>query len=245
LFDQYRENATDEPDEINMDGTMKLLGDAGISLENVDLLIFSELVKSPSLGKLTRDEFISGMGLAKYDIMIQLYFRKKQTNIIYRILDISEITTTVNKRQAELSSDRILLKNVYKHTFIVARPQGQKAVALDQAIEYWRLLFSKPSLAWSTSSTPWLDYWNSFLLEKWKKSVNKDMWDQLLLFAEKTLEDESLSWWSEDSAWPGVIDDFVAYVNDKRGTLGNNHGNEDGNNKIHGDRTGNNMMDMS
>ena len=25
-----------------------------------------------------------------------------------------------------------------------------------------------------------------------------------------------MSWWSEDSAWPGVIDQFVEYVKEKR-----------------------------
>lgn len=38
------------------------------------------------------------------------------------------------------------------------------------------------------------------------------------MFAEKTLADEALSFWSEDSAWPGVIDEFVEYIKtDKRG----------------------------
>lgn len=86
------------------------------------------------------------------------------------------------------------------------------------AIEYWRLLFSEPSLEWSTSSTPWLDWWIEFLELRWKKSVNKDMWDQTLNFAIRTLDDESLKWWSEDSAWPGVVDEFVQYVQkEKRG----------------------------
>ena len=86
------------------------------------------------------------------------------------------------------------------------------------ATEYWRLLFSEPSVEWSTKSTPWLEWWIEFLQTKYKKSVNKDMWDQTMVFALKTLEDENLSFWSEDSAWPGVIDEFVAYVKtDKRG----------------------------
>lgn len=32
----------------------------------------------------------------------------------------------------------------------------------------------------------------------------------------KSLEDETMSWWSEDGAWPGVLDDFVTFVNEKR-----------------------------
>lgn len=47
--------------------------------------------------------------------------------------------------------------------------------------------------------------------------MNKDMWDQTLVFAERTLEDESMGFWSEDAAWPGVIDEFVEYVKGKRG----------------------------
>lgn len=43
------------------------------------------------------------------------------------------------------------------------------------------------------------------------------MWDQTGVFAMKSLEDESMSWWSEDGAWPGVLDEFVFYVREKRG----------------------------
>ena len=34
----------------------------------------------------------------------------------------------------------------------------------------------------------------------------------------KTMEPggEDLGWWSEDGAWPGVIDGFVEYVHKKR-----------------------------
>jgi len=45
------------------------------------------------------------------------------------------------------------------------------------------------------------------------------MWNQTFEFYLKTLEDETLSFWSEDSAWPGVIDEFVVYVKEKRGDV--------------------------
>lgn len=38
------------------------------------------------------------------------------------------------------------------------------------------------------------------------------------MFVQKSQGDESMSWWSEDGAWPGVLDDFVGYVKEKRGT---------------------------
>jgi DCN1-like protein 1/2 len=35
------------------------------------------------------------------------------------------------------------------------------------------------------------------------------------LFATKTMEDETLSFWSEEQAWPGLIDDFVVWSREK------------------------------
>ena len=87
---------------------------------------------------------------------------------------------------------------------------------LDQATEYWKLILSAPSVSWSTSTTPWLEWWIEYLEAKWKKAVSKDMWDQTGSFVMKSLDDESMSWWSEEGSWPGVIDEFVAFVREKR-----------------------------
>ncbi|KAF2225793.1 Cullin binding-domain-containing protein [Elsinoe ampelina] len=199
LFDSYRENPTEEPDEVNMEGMGKMMQDMKVDMESTDLLIFSELVQSPTLGKITREGFVDGLSQQA-------------------VSDSAKISALINQRSSVLSSsDRATLKKVYKHTFTIAKAQGSKSIPLDSAIEFWRLLFSPPSLSWSTPNSPWLDWWIEFLEAKWKKSVNKDMWDQTLSFAFKTLEDESMSWWSEDSAWPGVIDEFVAWVKEKRG----------------------------
>lgn len=110
-----------------------------------------------------------------------------------------------------------LFKKTYKATFLLARAPGQKVLPLDTAIEYWRLLLSAPSLSWSTPTTPWLQWWIEYLEEKWKKSVSRDMWDQTGVFVSKCGEDESMGWWSEEGAWPGVIDDFVGFVKARRG----------------------------
>ena len=115
-----------------------------------------------------------------------------------------------------LSTTPDFFKKVYKQTFTLARQTGQRVLPLEVAIEYWRLLFTSPSLSWNTASTLWLTWWIEYLEQKWQKSINKDMWDQTHNFMVKSKEDETLSWWSEDGAWPGVLDDFVAYVKHKR-----------------------------
>ena len=218
LFDSYREDPQNEPDEVNMEGMMKMMGEMDVSVESVGLLVFSELVQSPSLGKLTREGFVNGLSSEKYTHSRMLSITRLTTN---SVADLAKTRNIILKRQAQLpqESARATFKSIYKHTFVIARPQGQKAVPLEAATEYWKVLFSEPSLVWSTANTPWLDWWIEFLNDRWKKSVNKDMWDQTLSFAQKTLEDESLKWWSEDSAWPGVIDEFVEYAQkEKRGS---------------------------
>lgn len=107
-------------------------------------------------------------------------------------------------------------KRVYKSTFPLARSGGQKSLPLETAIEYWRLLLQAPSTHWGTATTPWLEWWIAYLEERWRKSVSKDMWDQTGAFAQKSLEDESMGWWSEDGAWPSVLDEFVGYVRERR-----------------------------
>lgn len=67
-------------------------------------------------------------------------------------------------------------------------------------------------------TTAWLNEWTTYLQEKWKKSVNKDMWNQTLEFLNKAKEDDNLSFWSDESAWPSVIDEFVEYMKERRGT---------------------------
>jgi DCN1-like protein 1/2 len=119
----------------------------------------------------------------------------------------------------QLSVDMALFKRVYRHTFICSREPGQKALPLENALVYWEMIFSEPGKPWITGTTNWTNLWIEFLKANWTKTVNKDMWNQTFEFFQKTMQDETLSFWSEDGAWPGVIDEFVAYVKEKRGDL--------------------------
>ena len=126
----------------------------------------------------------------------------------------------ISNLKAQLPSDKTTYTRVYKYTFLLAKTAQQKAVLLEQAVACWDLLFSSPysAVKWTSSNTPWLDWWKEFLEVSWKKSVNKDMWNETLKFAQLTLEDEAISFWNEESSWPSVIDDFVEWVkNEKRG----------------------------
>lgn len=110
------------------------------------------------------------------------------------------------------STDKDLFKKVYRSVFVFGKERDQRALNLDTAVTYWSLLFSTPGRRWiSSTGEDLLAEWKAFLAENWTRSVNRDMWNMTLEFAYKTMEDGTLGFWSEDGAWPGVIDDFVAW----------------------------------
>ncbi|KAL9086485.1 MAG: hypothetical protein Q9165_007101 [Trypethelium subeluteriae] len=194
-----------EPDLIGTEGTMKYFQDIGVDLEGVDVLIASELLKCEILGELKRQNFIDGWASTNADTI------SKQKSLL-----------AARKSSLTAPTSRPLFHAIYKHTFTIARAStSQKVVPLDAALINWRTLFSSPSIDWRTPSTPWLDYWCEFLEARWKKSVNRDMWEQTYQFFEQTVQDESMDWYSEEGAWPSVIDEFVAFVREeKRGGEG-------------------------
>ena len=189
--------ASEGPDTISISGTIKYLGDLGVNLDEVAVLALLTELNAPTMGELSREGFVSGWKSQNADTL-------------------SKQQALVSSLRHNLSTDIQLFRRVYKHTFFLARNPGQKAVLLEAAIEYWRLLLQSPSIRWSTESTPWLMWWIEYLESRWKKSVGKDMWDQTGIFVQKSIEDESMGWWSEDGAWPGVLDEFVVFVKEKR-----------------------------
>lgn len=124
----------------------------------------------------------------------------------------------IKNLKAALPTSTDAFTKIYKYTFQLARTGNQKAVGLDVATTYWELLFKSPlsAVKWSTGTSPWIDWWIEFLTTKWKKSVNKDVWNETLKFANMTLSDETISFWSEESSWPSVIDEFVGWVKEEK-----------------------------
>lgn len=178
---------------------MSYLNDLGLELDNIGVLVVSEIVQSPSIGELERKGFTSG------------WTPLNATTIASQRSSCKSLS-----KQITQPDGRDRFRRVYKHTFQLALPTNTRTVPLEDAVEYWKLLFGTQGVKWNTETSSWLDWWLEYLPAHWKKAVNKDMWNQTLAFAEKSLEDESMVWWSEDSAWPGVIDEFVAWVQNKR-----------------------------
>jgi len=78
----------------------------------------------------------------------------------------------------------------------------------DTAIAMWRLVFGVRE--WSL-----LDDWCEFLGKNHNKAISRDTWTQLLEFVRQVKSD--FSNYDMDGAWPYLIDEFVEYVQEKKG----------------------------
>ncbi|KAF2809230.1 DUF298-domain-containing protein [Mytilinidion resinicola] len=199
VFDKYRDDKT-TPDTIGVTGMMSYLNDIKVELEDIGMLAVSEIIQCPTMGEMTREGFTEGWSAYNCDTV------DKQKSHMKNLLKT-------------LPSNKDTFTRIYKYTYNIGRTGNQKSVQLDTAIEYWKVLFGSASspVRWNSHANPWLDWWVEFLTTKWKKSVNKDVWNETLKFANMTLEDESLGFWTEESSWPSVVDEFVEWVKEKRG----------------------------
>ncbi|KAI4696227.1 uncharacterized protein J4E88_000400 [Alternaria novae-zelandiae] len=211
LFDRYQEAGAPDKDIVGVEGTMRYFDDTGVDAEGLDALAALEIVQAPTMGEMSRDGFVKG-------------WMERHCDTIDRQKSYLKIL------KSELSGNKDVFTRVYKYTFTIAKTADQRAVPLEMATVYWELLFSSPlsAVQWSSPNTPWLTWWTEFLNTSWKKSVNKDMWNETLKFAQLSLEDETMGFWNEESSWPSVIDDFVEFVKkEKRGDTGEQPMDED------------------
>ena len=172
----------------------------GVNHLNYELFVLLDIVQAEGLGQITRTGFIEG-------------WKTAGASREYKV-DPTDIAS--QKKYARYCIDKIArepatFKKIYQRAFLTGKEPQQKAIDKDIAIVFWDMLFDPTVHPWQTRNVNWLDMWKSYLEEKWKRSVNKDMWSQTLIFAGKTMEDETLKFWSEDQAWPNVIDEFVLW----------------------------------
>lgn len=195
IFDSYRDDAANSPDVIGPDGSMAYFEKLGVDVEGLEVLAVLEVIQAPTMGEISRDGFVDGWSTINADTL-----DKQKAHI--------------KSLKKDLPTSKEAFDKVYKYTFLLGKAGGAKAVPLEAAITYWELLFTSPlsAVRWASPTSPWFNWWTEFLNSVWKKSVNRDMWNETLKFAKLTLEDEALSFWNEESSWPSVIDDFVDWV---------------------------------
>lgn len=195
----------DSPDRIGIDGAQVYLTALNVDLDELAHLAICNLLQCPSIGEFEREGFISGWRGALSDKGLDTIARQTQY---------------VDHLRKKLANDAAYFKQVYRNTFKLAKPENQRSVPVESAVDFWRMFFSagKGGIEWNTPSTKWLDLWIDYYEKKNKRPVNKDLWNMMGEFVTRTKEPgaESLEWWSEEGAWPMAVDDFVKYVREKR-----------------------------
>ena len=169
-------------------------------------LALCDLLSSTTIGEFERDNFVNGWSNA--------------SSPSAPLDSTARQAAHINILRKQLVGDPAYFKQVYRSAFKLAKSESQRSVPMESAIDFWRMFFSSSTggVEWNTRQTLWLDLWCEFYESQSKRPVNKDLWNMVGELMMKTREDggETLSWWSEDGAWPMAVDEFVAWIKERR-----------------------------
>eukprot|EP01080_Neovahlkampfia_damariscottae_P005450 gene5450-9263_t len=185
LFKRYMKASNDE-EEITAEGIFLFASDIEIDPMKVDLLVVFWKLNCKQQYTITKDEFINGF-----------------TNL--GLITLSELTKGVPKLKDQFKHDKKSFSKFYKFVFDYSKPNpNAKVLPIEIAVPTWKLLLEDRYNR--------VDDFLDFIENEFKKSVSKDLWDQLLRFMDEK-EIGSINF--EEEAWPIAIEDFVTFLKNK------------------------------
>ncbi|KAK4154448.1 Cullin binding-domain-containing protein [Chaetomidium leptoderma] len=214
-------------DELDIEGVMGYCQALDVDMENYEFFVLADVVQVQSFGQITRQGFVKGWkqvweesgGAVSPDMAAHKKHVQSQIGLVRK--------------------DVTLFRQVYRSAFAAGKELGRREMGMEMALPSWGELFAPTMKRWRTANVDWFEAWTEYLTQKfwvelegakegeekgqqgqgeqgkWTRTVSRDLWNQTLLFAEKTLLDETLGFWSEDQAWPGIIDEFVVWCKEK------------------------------
>lgn len=224
IFDKYKDN--DDPNKIDIEGTLKYLGDLGISPEQIESLSLALLLKSPKTGVFTRDNFLNVWQYYKcFDIRAMSEFITQFNNDLVNNTDsFKDITVDT------LNLEPLKFRDLYNFTFKFSLElENQKMLDLETAIEYWKLLLPITTEThikdngldeeFRNHVNERLEQWFKFLTDNeymTKKSISYDSWSMFYLFFKEIVLTDPIKFkdYDEMAAWPSIVDEFVEYLHD-------------------------------
>lgn len=215
LYDKYKDP---EGEDITIDGTIQMCQDLGVDPEDIVLLAVAYELKSPSMGRWTKQGWTEGWKALGCD-------------------SIPAMKACLPRLRDKLAKDSAYFKKVYNHTFEFARTEGARSLAMETAIEFWKLLIPYGLKGGALSHTtqealedggedvrmadvnekgwqdPYTESWFEFMTEKGGKGVSKDTWNMFHDFI-RTI-DSRFDTFDPYAAWPSTIDDFVSWMKEE------------------------------
>lgn len=210
--------AADAINEMNIDSCMAYINRLGADPDSYEMFVVSDIVRAKAFGSVERDGFVDGWARV---------FEESKGRVA-PTWDAQK--AYVRSRINAVATDSAYFKSLYDFVFQIGKEPPQKSLDMAYALSFWAGLFAPTMNSWRSAHVDWLAAWTDYLREKFGKStvdeeggvqweytrsVSKDLWNQTRLFAAKTMEDETLGFWSEEQAWPGLIDEFVVWCREK------------------------------
>ncbi|KAJ9477499.1 Defective in cullin neddylation protein 1 [Pseudozyma hubeiensis] len=241
LFDRFRDAAVDsddedeeggpsqpeDPDLISIGGALKMCEALEVSPEDVVFLPLSYYLKSETMGTFTREGYVNGWKMLDLSDTIEKQ-RKTLEKLRQELLEnkplrLERIAEEKSNPATASGANKGLYEKVYEYTYGFARREGQKSLALENALAFWDLVlpasptFQRDGSAGNFTQAQ-LELWKRFLSEQTGgRAVSKDTWIQFLDFTKEI--DGDFSNHDFDAAWPSVIDDFVLWAKENIPTV--------------------------
>ncbi|OQR95643.1 hypothetical protein THRCLA_07698 [Thraustotheca clavata] len=172
---------------MSEDGILALCDHIGVDAQDPVMLALSLHMKAQSMSELSREEFITGMKTLECHTIEQLKAKMPSLSKKYE-------------------NDASFFAHVYAFSYGFAKEKDQKSLGVETALALWELLLVK--------RFPLLNDWVDYVKNHHKNAISKDVWTQTLEFTIHVKPD--LSNYDENSAWPVLIDDFVAHMKEKK-----------------------------
>jgi DCN1-like protein 4/5 len=185
LFFEYADDSSPFEDGdvrvISPQGTMKLLSALRVEADSLEALMLAYYCDCLSPGFFSKDEFIKGLSTLRCDTLDKLKAKFKTF--------------------AAEAADRV--EEVWKFVFEFVKEKTESKVA--------KLEDCVPAVTLLLQNSPHADALCAFLRSSNAKVVNLDVWTMLLNFTRKVGPPPIFKGYSEEDAWPVLIDEYVEY----------------------------------
>jgi len=195
IFNKYAGSGEDK-DSMFEEKREEFFKELKIETDSLESLAMAWKLQAANPAEFSRHEFIKGWSEMGIDTTAGIK---------------TKITETVASFK-----DRATFKEFYRWLFNFAKDGDVKTIEVDTALQLWSVVLKDQ---WTLC-----DKWLKFIQKEGEKAkkkegglkaVSRDIWDQILEFSKDIKADFSNL--EDDGAWPGVVDEFVEWVNESQG----------------------------